>query len=262
MKKEDFFNLGLPKWPALLVTGKKVTEDQAMEILIRTSSLHFCSNDKSFEEQTHKLIYGVKASFWGTYDELEKNLGDRNLAWKYVDDTQAQFGVLELSYLQNSRILSSWIGGPHGWCSWDGTIGCSNYNIGKYPGVDDVYNEWVLLAKTFPFLDLTCQLLSGENCEDESKPVVEYRIKEGKVKMKVPKKQLTDTQEVEFRFNEFGRERGCTYDKLEKALRYTFGRTANSELPVYDEITERLCIIPKDDQIKIEIEIVNSNYPR
>jgi 5-methylcytosine-specific restriction endonuclease McrA len=38
MKKQEFFNLGLPKWPALLVTGKAVTEDQAMEILIRTST--------------------------------------------------------------------------------------------------------------------------------------------------------------------------------------------------------------------------------
>jgi hypothetical protein len=77
--------------------------------------------------------------------------------------------------------------------------------------------------------------------------------------MKIPKKQLTDTQEYEFRFNEFGRERGCTYDKLERSLRYTFGGTANPELPMYNEISERMRIIPKETQVRIEV--INTNYP-
>ena len=31
MKKPEFFNIGLPKWPALAVVGKPVTPEQAME---------------------------------------------------------------------------------------------------------------------------------------------------------------------------------------------------------------------------------------
>jgi hypothetical protein len=31
MKKSEFFNIGLPKWPAFVVMGKPVTADQAIK---------------------------------------------------------------------------------------------------------------------------------------------------------------------------------------------------------------------------------------
>lgn len=35
--------------------------------------------------------------------------------------------------------------------------------------------------EAFPYLDLRCQLLSGESCEEEAKPVVEFIVKDGTV---------------------------------------------------------------------------------
>ena len=55
---------------------------------------------------------------------------------------------IELEYLSNHRIVSSWIGGPHGWCNWEGNIGCNNYNIGKHPSCKEVYNEWIKMSAT------------------------------------------------------------------------------------------------------------------
>jgi hypothetical protein len=53
MKKQEFFNLYLPKWPGLLVVGKPVTREQAMEIIIRTDSLWFSTNDYKFSKECY-----------------------------------------------------------------------------------------------------------------------------------------------------------------------------------------------------------------
>lgn len=54
---EKYFNIGLPKWPALVVKGTPVTREQAMEIIIKTDGLYFCSNDREFEKDLYSLIY-------------------------------------------------------------------------------------------------------------------------------------------------------------------------------------------------------------
>jgi hypothetical protein len=222
MTKKEFFNIGLPKWPALLVSGDNVTTDQAKEILIRTSgSLQFCSNDKAFEELIHKEVFGVKASFMDLDTKLKEELKlEMREVYDYTDSKNVEYRLLNLSYLRNSRVLSSWIGGPHGWCNWDGTIGSNNYNIGKYPGTEEVYDEWVTIAEAFPFLNLKSQLLSGETCEFNNRPLIEYTISKGKVKMSIPTKQLSDTTGVEFNFGSFSRERGCSIQTFKDALKY------------------------------------------
>jgi hypothetical protein len=232
MKKEDFFKIGLPKWPGLLVKGEKVTEEQAAEIILRTSGGYISCNDHGFSNSVQCLIYDVQNNEEPDYYDkvnglireklgLEKDSPEAwSKIWEYRDNRNSEIGILETVYLNNDQICSSWIGGPHGWCNWDGTISACNYNIGKWPDVESVYNEWVEIAKAFPFLDLKCQLLNHEQCSPEMTPnpgpVIELRVKNGKVKMSIPSKVLMESVDVDFRG--FDNEIGCTLEDVKKAL--------------------------------------------
>ena len=128
----------------------------------------------------------------------------------------------QLSYLGNEQIVSSWIGGAHGWCDWHGNIFTNNYNIGKWPSCETVYKEWQIIAKAFPFLNLRSQLLSGETCEDGNQPIIEFAVKGGKVTVKKPKTILAATnKQVNLNFMKIGGERGCSFQELVTAFSYT-----------------------------------------
>ena len=234
MTKEELFNKGLPKWPALVVKGKPVTEDQAKEIIIRTDSFYFGCNDRAWEAEINSMVYGDGAGNARNVNDLDDylrkkhNIDEKNWTAYYEakDSYSKKYGVLEdLNLLHNSRIASSWIGGPHGWCAWNGRIGCSNYNIGKWPLVEAVYNEWVIIAEAFPFLELKCQLMESEAGENEEpKPVVEYEIKNGKVKIYEPKDILDypvfGSEDMIRRFADPHAERGCSSKTLKEAFEF------------------------------------------
>jgi hypothetical protein len=244
MKQSEFFSRGLPKWPALIVQGTSVTAEQAMEIIVRTDSMRFSSNDGEFDRKLNEFFYDIQLAKSG-YDEerdaILRKLGmdkeDKNswsTYWEYQDKYRNLTGQIELEYLNNYRIVSSWVGGPHGWCNWDGTIGCNNFNIGKWPSVEDIYKEWKSIAKAFPFLDLRCQLMNHEaDCEESVEkpgPVIEFRVKNGKVKMSTPTKPLAKTSfgvggMYENLFQPL-RERGCTFQQFQKAVTYTRDKIA------------------------------------
>lgn len=217
MKKKEILEQNLPKWPAFIVRGKKVTTEQAIEIIIRTDSLFFSTNDHEFARQLYALM-GIDTkgeAHFIPYDEEN---------YEKIRIFRQELQCLDyLEYCQNHQIVSSWIGGAHGWCSWDGYIGCNNYNIGKWPSCGDVYEEWKIIAKAFPYLELRCQLLSGETCEDGIEPVIEYQISKGKVRVVKPKEFLDYAKElaasvVASRMLSFGGERGCTIELFERAL--------------------------------------------
>jgi hypothetical protein len=223
---EELFNKGLPKWPALVVVGKPVTKQQAMAINIMTDRFSFCSNDREFEKQINKLIYGIDASWSDLIDAIkEKHNLDFNDAWHFKEKEAEKYGVLNLNYLSNSRIVSSWVGGPHGWCNWDGIIGSSNYNIGKYPSVQDVYEDCVKIADAFPFLEMKVQLMNQEAGEDDTslEAIIEYSIKGGVVDMYNPMEILETphfgSDDIYGRFNNPYAERGCTIEEFSDALK-------------------------------------------
>src|SRR3990167_11440226 len=107
MNNPNFFEIALPKWPAMTVIGKKVTKDQAAEIIIRCSSLHYSSNDTSFDEQINNIL-GIKTEGWRVnYDSLQ--------------EVQEKFKILPVEYLDlNDRVVSCYVGWPHGLMDWDG----------------------------------------------------------------------------------------------------------------------------------------------
>lgn len=235
---EKYFNISLPKWPALVVKGKPVTKEQAMEILIRTDNLYFSANDREFESKLKEIFYELDwvDRTYGAEDEAIKrklNLDPAvkhiwNEVWDYKEQKAKDIKHISLGYLSNSQIISSWIGGPHGWCDWDGNINASNYNIGKWPSVEEVYNEWTQIAQAFPYLDLKAQLFNHEasspEMSDNPGPVIEFTVKNGKVEMSIPSEPLDNPEfganDMMARFSNPYAERGCTIEKFKEALTY------------------------------------------
>jgi len=211
-------NVGLPKWPALLIVGESVTEDQAAEIIIRTGHWPICINDRAWEREVHAILGVVNP-----YEDVSRDVKSINALYETFTAWKERMGVLDMEYLYNSQVGSAYIGGPHGWCDWRGVIGCSDYNIGKYPDTVEVLHDWQKIAEAFPFLKLKSQLFNGESCESLIRPVIQYNVEGGKVDV-VPVEDLKDhptnnigPELVAFFTNPL-RERGCKADVLRRAV--------------------------------------------
>jgi len=217
--QEELLDRGLPKWPALSVRGKKVTDEQAREIIMKTDSVfdYISTNDEDWERQLVRAM-GLE---W-------KHEGYPHYDWDELEKVGKGFGHLSLEFLANHRVASAYVGGPHGWCDWSGNIFCNDYNIGKWPSVKYVLEEWKKIAEMFPYLDLRCQLFDGEQCEEDTHPVVEYIVKKGEVQLVEPNGILevhdTDTmgQMMNLLTNPV-RERGCTIEMFKLALEQVGG---------------------------------------
>ena len=200
------------KWPGMIVQGENVTEEQAAEILLRTDShlptFKYGCNDRAFIAEVQKLFPVAKA-------------GD-DLSWSEANAQNTEtYKSLDVYLLSNSRIMSSWIGGVHGWCDWDGRIGCNNYNIGKWPSVEDVAEEWAVIAEAFPFLDLRCQLFNGET---EVEPILMFTVKDGKVVVEDSDDPLAYFEQIDFIEKVFDRsERGIAIPELKKKIEMVYG---------------------------------------
>jgi hypothetical protein len=208
------------KWPRLLVTGNPVTEEQADHILIRTAYPHPFSNDHGWEATVAKVYaeFGMPTELGFTAPPAERH--------RWYDDAEAwrkSVGVLDLSYLHNHRIMSAWFGGPYGWCDWSGAVGCSTWNIGKWPSTEEVTADWSMIAEAFPYLDLIAQLVEDEG---EGELCGQWRVQGGAVtyddnstdRIAEPQ-ELDEATVMSFaRVPPSVRERGVTVDRLRQAL--------------------------------------------
>lgn len=181
------FNLDLPKWPQLIIIGDKVSEDQAKEIIYRTDAfLHdidgFGGNDREFRKaySEHSNLSSFKTPANVDGREFERYHWDAY--YKYKE----KVGFLDLEYVYNRFAASSFIYGPAGFCHPDGKIYFS-HNVGKWPSVEDVYNDFVKIAQAFPFLNMQAALYSGEEWHDDEDGVKEFvvgfKISNGHVEM-------------------------------------------------------------------------------
>lgn len=169
-----------PKWPRLVVRGEPVAKDLAAEIIVRTSGLRFWSNDKGLQRRCYKAV-GLASK------ELD-SIGYPD--WQAEARVKKELGVLELEFLNNAMVTSSYVDGPHGWIDWEGMVGCSGFSIGKWPDHESVLSEWRLIASTWPELVLTCQLQ-----DDETglyvEPLAQYQVADGAVAVEEPQGTLT-----------------------------------------------------------------------
>lgn len=175
MTEEPYISI---KWPGLLVSGETVTEDQAAEILVRTAHWPLMSNARRID---------------ALYNEIAGIPDWRSEAYTYEKNAEAReaLGILPLNYLYNCQITSSYIGGPYGWCDWRGQIFCNAHNIGKWPSLEEVTEEWEAIAHAFPFLHLTAQVIDDEiDGDGDPVPTAEWYLREGKVHLSAPGKLL------------------------------------------------------------------------
>ena len=206
-------NLSLPKWPAMTVVGDPVTTEQAAEIIFRTDTLWFLCNDKEWERELYDVL-GVKYKI-ETYGGIQVDYDSLNKACYAV-------GRIDLDYLHNSRIASSYIGGPTGWCHWNGVIFQNDRNIGKWPTVESVTTDWRAIAEAFPYLKLRSQLLKYEHGEPLSEPLVEFQVQNGEVDVREPDGVLVPSVETSmaalYSIDVRGRERGCDIETFRRAV--------------------------------------------
>ncbi len=209
------------KWPRLLVVGDPVTEAQADEILIRTNEWRTpFSNDKNWLA----TVENIAAEFGRPREPQRTGNHDTYMAelrehWPQMQAWHDRLGILELAYLGNDRIMSAWIGGPKGWCDWDGTIGCSVFNIGKWPSDDEVTADWQTIAAAFPFLRLTAQCVDEEG---EGRLAAEWRVEAGRVTyVDEPSEPISPVSEVDALLPG---ERGVSEVRLRQAFERVAGR--------------------------------------
>ena len=207
----------LTKWPRLIVIPAKpepLTREQANEILIRTNSPYLYSNDHAWERTVREILGHPRKS------STEGPSAGGIRAWiEAEEEWRAGLGILDLHYLYNSRIMSAWIGGPKGWVDWDGNVGCSTWNIGKWPSYEEVQEDWDAIAAAFPYLDFHAQLITDEGDGDVA---AQWRIADGKAAMVEPierfQPQDLDEASILFRFTFAGGERGVSLERLREAV--------------------------------------------
>lgn len=221
MTKKEAFDIGLPKWPQMRVIGKQVSVELAEEIILRTDDFFgpFAGgNNHQFDKAARKLFIGYeecpdnweeKSKIRDRQEELQKKLeaetdkktikvledmlakeqeklnglqGSENAYYQAFEDFNLKVGRIKTYYIRNSWFSSPFIGGPHGWIHPDGTIGFAD-NVGKWPSVESIYDEWKEIGKAFPQLELKVTLMSGESCEDRTQPLVTMELKNGKIRI-------------------------------------------------------------------------------
>jgi len=180
---------GLPKWPQMLVSGKPVTINQAKDIIFRTDDFltdpweGAGGNEREFNKAYRKAAnldalcvdrpnYDSK----GTY---------RSPDWKKQILLREKIGFVQTGYVTNDWASSCYIFGGHGWCHPDGTIAFID-NVGKWPNIEDVCDDWARLARAFPYLDLNVTLMDNESGDENATPVVNIRVVNGTVDIEAP----------------------------------------------------------------------------
>lgn len=220
LTQQEMLGIKLPAWSPMLVKGDRVSPSQAAEVLIRTDNLYFATKDRAWERTLNQEI-GITQDVWdGSYEERIQALEAR-------DRARIRYRVLsDIQYLNNRKVASSSVRGPYGWINWDGTIFCDSYMIGKHAKVEEVFEEWLTIAKEWPFLRLRCQLLDTSIGSPLPQCLIEYVVESGCVSVKHPREFLLpyvkpsgeDAVSALLRIKNQS-ERGCTLDQFRLGLK-------------------------------------------
>lgn len=179
---------GLGKYPRMLAVGDPLTREQTNEVMMRTNDWsHVFCNDEEWEVQVASIL-----GWFDRFDELVEagECEDSYAGWcreKYrvTPEYGERIGSLGLAYVDNTAIMHANVDGPQRWLEWDGTIN-ADWTIGvKYPEIEEITDEWVRVAKAFPFLRMHVQALScgwgAEGAAPADTVVVEWFIRDGQV---------------------------------------------------------------------------------
>ena len=168
----NLIDISLPKWPQMIVAGKPVTVEQAKDIIFRTD--RFLTEFSEYSGGNYRKFNKEYRDKAGITSVLPAIIKDRQLRDEIYDELRVIWP--DIRYVLNDWGSSNFIGGPHGWCSPSGKISY-RYNVGKWPSVQEIQEDWQEIATAFPYLDLNVTLMSGESCEeDTSQPLVNIRV--------------------------------------------------------------------------------------
>ena len=180
MTQEELINQALPKWPQMLVTGKSVTVEQAKEIIFRTDDFLFDTseysggNNHAFNRE-YQRVAGLDRYTTSDQKELMKNW---KKLWRFAELVRERAGFVGTQYVKNCWASCSFIWGAHGWCSPQGRIHFID-NVGKWPTIREVLDDWQAIAQAFPYLNLVATLMSGEGGDEGTTPIVNIVVKDG-----------------------------------------------------------------------------------
>lgn len=170
------------KWPALIVVGEEISPQLALEINIRTTRWPLSTNEHEYNAELMSYVLGrtMKKSEYGFCD------------WKEGEEVNKILRVIDTEYIHNNWLASCYILGPAGWCNPDGTIFSNNYNIGKWPSSEAVFEDLQKIAKEWPMLKMKVQTLSDEYCEDNLIVTDQWNIENGIVQEVIPESRLDE----------------------------------------------------------------------
>ena len=200
MNQDQLFEISLPKWAGILIHGKSITPEQAKVIIHATdyslySDMEYAGNNRAFQKAYLAKSLGAIQTTVPFYrgdcnSEVESKLTS------FVREFDEQLSpTIPLEFLKNYLGNSCHMGGPVGWCHPSGDIFLSDKNIGKYPCVGILFDEWKAIAKKFDFLELTCIVLSSEWCDDDTPHgLVGFSVSGGEVTLFKPSD--ADTEEL------------------------------------------------------------------
>lgn len=209
------------KWPALFVVGPRLTEAQANEVIVRmTVPYMLIGNDEEWGRLVHETLGFTFTERYGLENYQRYDQECRRV--------ERELGTVHTEYLDlTGRVYSAMIGGSHGWCDWDGTIS-SVYNVGKWPSVEELTEQWTDVARAFPFLSLTAQAFDLEVIEMQGGelPVAQWTIADGVATLDAEPSPMLDVsnggmdtpEQWNAWFASGGRERHITLERLQEAV--------------------------------------------
>jgi hypothetical protein len=166
----------------MIVTGRAVSPERALEVIRRTDNFFGWTprgNNREFIKDVQRLT-GVPDVL-----ELAKTIPlhealERKQKWN------EKWGLVETSFVRNDWVSSNFIWGPHGWMHPDGTIEFHD-NVGKWPSVEEIFDDWAKIAEAFPDLEIEATVMSEEEVADvEKEPVASFLVGGGKVELVDP----------------------------------------------------------------------------
>ena len=163
------------KWPQMVVTGKRLSARRAKDIIFRTDTSLTSFSEYSWGNNHEWQSWAMKTL---GFDLLKDK--DGKTEWDVVNEVREKLGIVRTDYVHNTWAASAFIGGPHGWCHPDGKILFTD-NIGKWPNLSKVIEDWEKLQDAFPYIDVAGTLMDKESSEDDRQPIISFLVKKGKI---------------------------------------------------------------------------------
>ena len=185
----------IPKNASYVVMGTPVTEEQATEIIVRTDSWKFKNWIGNLPDILR--VIGIPVPDRIEYRDRKvlsvKDLVSEDL--ELVEKLRKDLCVLDLKHFYTERLTENIFGNRRGWCTWMGRV-FENYShvVDLTQKPSELLEDWALIAKAFPFLNLRCQIMDKLRSRDKDEvlqPCLEIKVKEGKASLiKNPRETL------------------------------------------------------------------------